>query len=139
ADAFGLRRAALAVLTTLIDRGWSLPVGELVAAAAALQPVKVPAAAPAEILEFLRTRLRGLLVDGRGLAADCVDAALAAGADDVPDAVRRATAVSHLRDRPDFEPLGIAFKRVANILKGEQAHAPPDPPRFHQAQPALLR
>ena len=121
ADAFGLRRAALAVLNILGERGWKLPLATLVAEAAALQKVSVPAAAPGEILEFMRTRLRGLLVDGRNLAADCVDAALAAGADDVPDAIARAVAVAHLRDRPDFEPLGVAFKRVANIIKGGDA------------------
>jgi glycyl-tRNA synthetase beta chain len=90
-----------------------------------------------DVLEFLKTRLRGLLVDGRGLAADCVDAALAAGFDDVPDAVARATAVAHLRDRPDFEPLGIAFKRVANILKGEQHAGEPDAGRFGDAERSL--
>jgi glycyl-tRNA synthetase beta chain len=121
ADAFGLRRAALAVLNILIDRRWSLSLSALVAAAARLQKVAVPAAAPAEILDFFRTRLRGLLVDGRGLPADCVDAALAAGTDNVPDAVARAVAVAHLRDRADFEPLAVAFKRVANIIKGGAA------------------
>jgi glycyl-tRNA synthetase beta chain len=86
---------------------------------------------------FLSTRLRGILVDGRGLAADCVDAALAARFDDVPDAVARATAVAHLRDRPDFEPLGIAFKRVANILKGTTVAGEPDPTRFIPAEASL--
>src|SRR5262249_60180647 len=61
----------------------------------------------------------------------------APGFDDVPDAVRRATAVSPLRDRPDFEPLGIAFKRVANILKGEEVEGAPDPARFQEAEAAL--
>jgi glycyl-tRNA synthetase beta chain len=134
-DAFGLRRAALAVLNILIDRGWSVDLRRLVARAAELQTV--PVKDVVEIHDFLRTRLRGLLIDARGLAADCVDAALAADFADVPDAVRRATAVSHLRERPDFEPLGIAFKRVANILKGEEIQGAPDPGRFQEAEAAL--
>jgi glycyl-tRNA synthetase beta chain len=81
-----------------------------------------------QIKEFFKQRLRGLLVEGRGLAADCVDAALAVGVDDVPDAVARAEAVAHLRDRPDFEPLGVAFKRVANIIKGGKTQEFQEPP-----------
>jgi glycyl-tRNA synthetase beta chain len=64
------------------------------------------------------------------LPSDCVDAALAAGADDVPDARARAEAVARLRNRADFEPLAAAFKRVANILKGESTTGAPDPDRF---------
>jgi glycyl-tRNA synthetase beta chain len=129
-DPYGLRRAALAILNILLDKGWRLPLATLVERAGA-------EGAAAELLEFFRTRLRGLLVDGRNLPADCVDAALAARADDVPDAVARAVAVAHLRDRPDFEPLGVAFKRVVNILKGEQAAGEPDEARFVDAERSL--
>ena len=90
------------------------------------------------MLEFFKTRLRGLLVEQKGLAADCVDAALAAGADDVPDAAARAAAVAQLRQRPDFEPLGIAFKRVGNILKGEKPAGEPDRKRFAHASETAL-
>ena len=137
-DAYGLRRAALAILNVLLDRGWSISLAALVAAALAQLSLPKPAGIEAQILEFVRTRLRGLLVEGRGLPADCVDAALAAGFDDVPDAVARATAVAHLRERPDFEPLGVAFKRVANILKSEVVAGPPDPALLtHPSEKAL--
>jgi glycyl-tRNA synthetase beta chain len=129
-DPYGLRRAALAVLNVLIDKGWRISLATLIERTGG-------GAAGAEILEFFRTRLRGLLVDGRGLAADCVDAALAARADDVPDAVARAVAVAQLRDRPDFEPLGVAFKRVVNILKGEQVAGAPDETLFAAAEKSL--
>ena len=44
-----------------------------------------------------------------------------------------------LRQRDDFEPLGVAFKRVANILKGEAGVAQePDPSLFtEEAERAL--
>ena len=73
-----------------------------------------------------------MLVDGRGLPVDCVDAAIAAGSDNVPDTLRRAQAVAHLRDREDFEPLATAFKRIANILKGTTPESDPDPTRFSE-------
>ncbi|RMH42428.1 MAG: glycine--tRNA ligase subunit beta [Deltaproteobacteria bacterium] len=123
ADPYALRRAALGVLSILLDRGWRVGLDALVRAAAAEHEIAVPVD---DVLEFLRVRLRGLLVDGRGLPADCVDAALAAGFFDVPDAAARAEAVAGLRNRPDFEPLATAFKRVANILKGEAAAGEPD-------------
>lgn len=116
ADPYGLRRAALGILTLLLERGWSLSLSRLVdeAAAALAGTVEVSAAHKEEVLSFLRTRLKGLL---SALPADCVEAALSAGFDDVPDARARAQAVAALRQREDFEPLGVAFKRVANLLK----------------------
>lgn len=145
-DAFGLRRAALAVLNILIARQWNRSLDGLIAAAArGLEgKIKWTPALGEQIAEFFKQRLRGVLVEGRGLAADCVDAALAAGIDDVPDAVARAEAVAHLRDRPDFEPLGVAFKRVANIIKGGAAtqFAPPPsdaPPAERALAEAYLR
>jgi glycyl-tRNA synthetase beta chain len=135
ADPYGLRRAALAVLAILADRGWAVPLSALVAEAAHKLEAQLPVteAHRAQVLEFFATRLRGMLIE-RGLPADCVDAALTAGADDVPDALARAEAVSRLRTRPDFEPLATAFKRVANILKGEAPDGEPDPARFVEAE-----
>ncbi|MFH0903131.1 MAG: glycine--tRNA ligase subunit beta, partial [Pseudomonadota bacterium] len=128
ADPFGLRRAALAVLNILIGRGWRFPLRELLAAAGGQIASKVPFSdeVAGQVLDFFAGRLRGLLCEGKELPTDCVDAALTAGWYDVPDALARAEAVSRLRERPDFEPLGIAFKRVANILKGEKPRGEPD-------------
>jgi glycyl-tRNA synthetase beta chain len=42
---------------------------------------------------------------------------LAAGADDVLDAVARAEAVSTVRGSEDFQAIGTAFKRIKNILR----------------------
>ncbi len=139
-DAFGLRRAALAILNLMLARGWKQRVGDLVDESAKHLAAKITWTAElrTQVLEFVKTRLRGLLVDGRGLAADCVDAALAAGFEDVPDAAARATAVAHLRDRPDFEPLGVAFKRVANILKGEAVGGEPDRAQFKEPSETAL-
>jgi glycyl-tRNA synthetase beta chain len=132
ADPYGLRRAALGILRILMARDWHIPLRELVDRAGAALG-HLPAAGDAtraQALDFLRTRLRGYLVDVEGLAADCVEAALAAGFDDVPDARARAMALSRLRARADFEPLAAAFKRVANILKGEAVDGAPDPAVF---------
>jgi glycyl-tRNA synthetase beta chain len=140
ADPFALRRAALGVLAILLDRGWTVSLETLVdnAAKHLKETLDVTAEHREQVLEFFRTRLRGVLVDGASLPADCVEAALTAGFDDVPDARARAEAVAKLRSREDFEPLATAFKRVANILKGASSDGAPDPERFAEDEERAL-
>ncbi|MBI4508611.1 MAG: glycine--tRNA ligase subunit beta [Deltaproteobacteria bacterium] len=140
ADAFGLRRASLAVLHVLLDRKWPVTLGALLDSAIGELAPKVPWVRDVrqQVLEFFATRLRGLLIEVKKIPPDCADAALAAGFEDVPDAFERAKAVARLRERPDFEPLAIAFKRVANILKGEAPRGEPEPAKFtHPSETAL--
>jgi glycyl-tRNA synthetase beta chain len=135
ADPFGLRRAALGVLRLFADREWTVDLQKLVARAAdqvaKQQDLKIDGAkVEAEVLDFLRVRFRGLLTDGNSLPGDCVDAALSIGFQNPRDARARAEAVSQLRGRDDFEPLAAAFKRVANILKGQSTTSAPNPDAF---------
>ena len=53
----------------------------------------------------------------KGYAYDVVNAVLASGADNVPDAIMRAEAVAKVRGSEDFEAISIAFKRMKNILR----------------------
>src|SRR5581483_11628239 len=67
-----------------------------------------------QVSAFFRERLEFYLRDVRGFAYDVVNAVLAAGADDVVEAV------AQVRASEDFEPIAVAFKRLKGILK--QAH-----------------
>ncbi len=152
ADPFGLRRAALGILRLLTERSWVVNLDKLVARAisevASGQGLSIDQAkVRSEVLEFLRIRFRGLLtadksLGGKALPGDCVDAALAASFYNPRDALARAEAVSKLRARPDFEPLAAAFKRVANILKGQSAQgsklALPNPEAFIEEESRAL-
>ena len=69
------------------------------------------------IAEFIRERLEFYLRDVLGFKYDVVNAVLAAGSDDVVDAVARAAALSSVRSTADFEAISIAFKRMKNILR----------------------
>ena len=51
------------------------------------------------------------------IAYDVVNAVLASGADNVPDAIMRAEAVARVRGSEDFEAISVAFKRMKNILR----------------------
>ena len=66
---------------------------------------------------FLRERLHFYLKDVRGFAYDVVNAVLAAGADDVRDAIARAEALTAVRGSEDFAAISAAFKRIKNILR----------------------
>src|SRR5260370_5492174 len=66
---------------------------------------------------FFRERLEFYLREARGFAYDLVNAVLAAGYDDVVDALARAEALAGVRDSKDFEAISISVKRVKNILR----------------------
>ena len=70
-----------------------------------------------KIVVFLRERLQFFLKDVRGFAYDVVNAVLAAGADDVRDAIARAEALTVARESADFAAISAAFKRIKNILR----------------------
>jgi glycyl-tRNA synthetase beta chain len=117
ADPYGLRRAAIGILRIVQSRGWHLSLaGAVERTLDALAGVRLAAdraVVAAQVQDFLRGRLRALLVDG--FDGDLVDAVLAAGFDDVVDARHRLEALASIKARPDFVPLAVAFKRVANI------------------------
>jgi glycyl-tRNA synthetase beta chain len=69
----------------------------------------------AEVLEFLRDRLRPLW--GEQFRADIIDAVVAAGADDLVSVRRRLEALSVYVARPEFSSLAATFKRVSNIVE----------------------
>jgi glycyl-tRNA synthetase beta chain len=70
-----------------------------------------------QVAAFLRERLYFFLKDVRGFAYDVVNAVLAAGADDVRDAIARAEALTAVRGSEDFAAISAAFKRIKNILR----------------------
>ncbi len=70
-----------------------------------------------EIKGFFRERLEFYLKEARGFAYDVVNAVLAAGADDIVDAIARAETVAQVRGSEDFQAIGAAFKRIKNILR----------------------
>jgi glycyl-tRNA synthetase beta chain len=117
ADPYGLRRAAIAILRILLDRGYHLSLSQAVERTLdALSGVKLAGdrkAVAAQVLDFVRGRVRALWSEEH--PADLVEAVLGAGFDDVVDARRRLEALAQVKTRPDFTPLAVAFKRVANI------------------------
>ena len=107
-DPFALRRAANAIVKILAESGLPLTLNDVVNASGPAQH---------EVTKFFRERLEFFLKDVRGFAYDVVNAVLAAGADDVRDAIARSEALTAVRGSEDFAAISAAFKRIKNILR----------------------
>jgi glycyl-tRNA synthetase beta chain len=119
-DPFALRRSANGVVKILAESGLPIPLNALVSEA-----LQVTGRPDKGILAFLRERLQYYLKDVRGFSYDVVNAVLAAGADDIPDAIGRCQALTEVRGSEDFAAISVAFKRIKNILRqaGESGEA----------------
>jgi glycyl-tRNA synthetase beta chain len=123
-DPFALRRAANGIVKIIAEHKLPLPIAKLFSDARAEY-----AGSEAErrfskeidfdeaLASFMRERLEFYLRDARGFAYDVVNAVLAAGCDDIVDAIARAEAVSEVRGSEDFASISVAFKRIKNILR----------------------
>jgi glycyl-tRNA synthetase beta chain len=111
-DPFALRRAANGIVKILAESAPALPLTltEVAGRATANEAIE------AKVRAFLVERLEFYLREAKAQAYDVVKAVLAAGSDDVRDAVARAEAVSEVRESADFEAVSAAFKRMKNIL-----------------------
>jgi glycyl-tRNA synthetase beta chain len=121
-DPFALRRAALGVVKIILERKLPLSISAAISAAAkALKQhapkIDVAEAVQKHVLDFLVDRARFMLTEKRGFAYDEINAAFAAGADDLVDAVERVAAVKAIRNTENFGPLAASFKRIRNILE----------------------
>ncbi len=123
-DPFALRRQANAVVKIIAECGLSISLASLFADAresyrgsAAQKHFPASIDYPASVRDFFRERLDFYLREARAFAYDVVNAVLAAGYDDVGDALARAQAVARARSSPDFESISVAFKRIKNILR----------------------
>jgi glycyl-tRNA synthetase beta chain len=121
-DPFALRRAAQGVVKMILER--KLPMSLSAAISAAARGLKEHAprieatdAVQKQVLAFLLERAKFLLREKGGFAYDEINAAFAAGADDLADAADRVAAVKAIRNMKNFVPLAASFKRIKNILE----------------------
>jgi len=123
-DPFGLRRQANGIVKTIAEHKLPVQLGALMQDARiryhgsdAEKQFSPNLNFEEAVRAFFRERLEFYLRDARGFAYDVVNAVLAAGSDDVVDAVARAEAVTKVRPSTDFESISVAFKRTKNILR----------------------
>ena len=121
-DPFALRRAAMGIVKIIVET--KLPVSlSLAVARSAMslansqRKINVPPEVEKQVLEFLIERVRFVLKEKNGYAYDEISAGLAAGSDDLVDAVKRIAAVQAIRKTKNFEALAVSFKRIRKILE----------------------
>jgi glycyl-tRNA synthetase beta chain len=111
-DPFALRRAANGIVKILAESKGALPLKLSEVAEMATYDDSVAT----KVRGFFAERVEFYLREAKGQAYDVVAAVLAAGSDDVRDAVARAEAVTAVRGSSDFAAVSAAFKRMKNIL-----------------------
>jgi glycyl-tRNA synthetase beta chain len=126
-DPYGLRRAAFGAVSIIVSRRWTLDWRPLARKALALYPAGVATTNPdvvlAQLEEFFAERLRNLL-ERRGHSHDEISAVVRSGVWDFADAADRAQALADARRELDFRSLVLAFKRIRNIVAGQETGAP---------------
>jgi glycyl-tRNA synthetase beta chain len=131
ADPYALRRQALGIINIILKKRYPLPIDRLIDESIAILGGLLKRSAKetkADILEFFRGRFENQLLS-QGHPYDVVDAVLATGIDDLARAEDKIRAMEAFKSHPDFQPLAIAFKRVANIIRNVQESAL-DPAHF---------
>jgi len=121
-DPFALRRAALGIVKIILERKISISISSAISAAARALREHAPKidaseAVEKQVLDFLLERAKFILRERRGFAYDEINAAFAAGADDLVDAAERVEALKAIRNTKNFAPLAASFKRIRNILE----------------------
>ncbi len=115
-DPFALRRAALGIVKIILERKLPLSLsaadlggGKVTSRTCSLRS-KPPTRSQKQVLEFLLERARYILKERRGFAYDEINAAFAAGSDDLVDAVERVAAVQAIRNTKNFAPLAASLQ-----------------------------
>ena len=119
-DPFALRRAALGIIRIIVDARLTLPLGQILAAGAKAYGF---GDVDADLLPFIRDRLRGYLRD-QAMRHDIAAAALAdADGDDINRMATRATALAAFLGGADGTGLMAGWRRVSSILSAEEKKA----------------
>ena len=124
ADPHALRRQALGIMSIIREKGFHINLTTLIEQSMALLDIELCRSEDEikrEVLDFIRARFHHRLTSS-GYTYDVVEAVTSAHFTDLVDVLERIKALQEIKRHPDFEPLVITFKRVANII----ASAPHD-------------
>ncbi len=120
-DPFGLRRAALGVIRILVDSDISVDLRQLIASAAASQPVPVDWPIKQQVLAFIEGRFASWLAEGLDAPRDVINAVLKAQAFNPYRALRGIKELSPWVAREDWDLILDSFARCFRITKAEAA------------------
>lgn len=116
-DPYAVRRRGSAAVRLILEKGLRLDLFALVEDVADLYPGTEPAA---RVKAFLWDRLRSALEE-RAIPYDVADAVMAQESGDFLGVWERAQALAAWAGKPELSALALAFSRVRNITKGQEA------------------
>lgn len=123
-DPYALRRAAIGIISILVEKEIDLPLDGLIGMA--FDGIKDKLTrdrieATRDVVEFFKERLKNQLL-GDGLSFDAIDAVLSTEnwSNLLVDTVARVKALENFKSNPDCARLTVAFKRMSNILKSAE-------------------
>ncbi len=119
-DPFGLRRAALGLLRTSIERRLDLDLQTLIGQALAALPFAAPVDCARDVYDYVIERLRAYYVEGDAgfeVTTEMFDAVLATRPASPLDFDARLRALVEFLRLPEAQALAAANKRIANILR----------------------
>jgi glycyl-tRNA synthetase beta chain len=119
-DPFGLRRAALGLLRTTIERRLELDLQQLIDQAVKALPFAAPENCARDVYDYVIERLRAHYVEGGAgfeVTAEMFEAVLATRPVSPLDFDARLRALAEFLQLPDAQSLAAANKRIANILR----------------------
>jgi glycyl-tRNA synthetase beta chain len=135
ADPYALRRQAIGIINIILRKRYPLSLDLLIEESLAIiKPLLKRSAADvkADVLEFFRSRFENQLIS-QGHPYDAVAAVFATEIHDLVGVWEKVQAMETFKSHVDFQPLAIAFKRVANIIRGLESGAV-DPSLFVEPQ-----
>jgi glycyl-tRNA synthetase beta chain len=118
-DPYALRRQAIGIIQIMLNRNFSFSLTRVIETGLSIYDrfdAENMRQTTESLLAFFQNRMSFLLAE-QGFAKDSIAAVLSASSDHIPNVWNRVRALEGLKSAPDFEPLAIAFKRVANIVK----------------------
>ncbi|MFH1523340.1 MAG: glycine--tRNA ligase subunit beta, partial [Chloroflexota bacterium] len=118
-DPFGLRRAAIGVVQSLIEHEINFDLRLALEAAAALEPVTVADEVLAQVLEFIAGRLRVVLLD-MNYKYDVVDAVLAEQSNNPAGAARAVKQLAAGVLHKDWNTILPAYARCVRITRDQK-------------------
>jgi len=132
-DPYALRRNALGIIQTILHHRWDISLSDWIDFG--LNLLKEKMKSPVEEIktqvdDLFQQRFRSMLKD-KGFSYDAINAVLAVGMDSPLDVLEKVKAFSELKEKPYFESLAIAFRRVVSILK-EPVEGEIDPALFEE-------
>jgi len=122
-DPYALRRQAIGIINIALEKNFHFSLKELFQTSLELimnQTDDKFSKSFEETLEyiinFMTERFRHIMI-AEGFEQDVVEAVISVEFDDILNSKRKIEALTEFRKATDFETLGVAFKRVVNIVK----------------------